>query len=205
MSSEIEYPEQEREFAPYQGETWEQMTDDSVTVAGADLETGDQLIGVPFAIFAATFRPGDFMGQDGIKHDYVSLEVLTGDEAAFKKARKRNRIPADVETEPGEVLVINEAGTGLRRQIVAIMESWGWIQLPEGTAEGKFRESRLDSDYWEWNYSERFAERTGGLRFGPDGLPAPIRTDVRIHAPRGLRVSEYENDYTKSGRTRYFA
>jgi hypothetical protein len=75
--------------------------------------------------------------------------------------------------------VFNDGSTGIRRQVVSYLASKGII--PEGYTE--------TPDEIVWVDSE-------------DEDPM---FEVRYLAPRGLRVSDYQNDYTDEGRTYYLA
>jgi hypothetical protein len=190
-------------FPQYQGETWQELTEAAITTKGADLLSGADLKGVPFVITGVTFRQSDFMNPVTKTNPYyVSLELVTGDESAFAKARKRKRIDETCTVDPGERLVFNEGGTGVYRQIVGLMEGLGWITLPEGPEGGAYGESRLDTTPDQWVFTPAYT----GLetRFTPDGETV-VTAPVRVYCERGIRISEYENDYTKDGKTRYLA
>jgi len=83
---------------------------------------------------------------------------------------------------------------------VQVWESVGWITLPDGPDGGKYGESRLDTPLANWTLN------TGApVEYTVNGEGDPVfSAAVRLLCPRGLKVSEYENDYTKEGRTRYF-
>lgn len=189
---------------PYEGESWETLVGQAHEVFGADLEKGNLLIGVPFVIVRMTFRPGDYMRSDikGKRGDYVSLNVVTGDQASLDKAVRRGRIPVEpCPVDPMEHLLVNEGGTGAYRQSVEYLEATNRIILPEGPQGGSYGECRFDTPVSEWDYPETSRYE---LRFTPDGDHVVI-FDTRLYCPRGMRVSEYENEYTKEGVTRYLA
>jgi hypothetical protein len=175
--------------AKYHGEDW------------ADLEQGQALIGVPMCLIQATFRRGDFADKDGVKGFYVSLDTIVAPEEEIARAVRRKRIPDDaVYVEPGEHLVFNEGGTGVYRQIVAYLESQGRILIKSDLpAEGAYGESRFDITPAGWDVDE-----SADFKVGEDGQLA-LAFSIRLLCPRGLRSSEYENQYTKSGVTRYIA
>ena len=194
-------------WAAYHGESFLQLSESAAVNGGADLVKADSegnhpLIGVPFVIVNAQFRVGAYMSATTKeKGPYVTLEIVTGDEAAFARAIKRGRITADCPIDPEEELVFNEGGTGVYRQIVEAWEKLGWISLPEGPLNGASGDSRLDTPLNDWGY--------------PTGTPVEAHFDnddntvceapTRLLCRRGLRVSKYENDYTKEGNTRYIA
>lgn len=196
--------------APYQGEDWDTLTQESATVFGADLEKGNALIGVPFVIVRITIRLGDYTHKDcGAAHPYASMDVIIAPEPLLEKALRRNRITTEqYETfDPMEHLVFNEAGTGAYRSALAFLESQNVLILPDGPDAGSFGESRYDSlpDAWEFP-TESYSPVASKAQVTRNDKGEPIVFwDCRLRCPRGLRVSEYQNDYTKEGRTRYFA
>jgi hypothetical protein len=203
----LEVPaEHAEDVQPWTGGSWESLTRDADEVLGADLEQGETLIGVPFCIFSATFREGDYKNaKTGVTGWYVSLYTMVAPEDDIARAIRRKRIPEENlpnVPDPDEKLVINEGGTGVYRQIVAYLEEKGFISITSDLPrEGAYGESRYDVLPPEWGYPEN---GTHELRFDPAGLPV-VSFRVRLLCPRGLRGSDYENEYTKTGRTRYIA
>lgn len=187
----------------YHGESWEALTQDAQEVYGADLEKGDTLIGVPFCLVEVTFRPGIVNARTGEIMFYASLDLITAPSEAISRAIRRKRIPeANIgAVEPNEHLVINEGGTGVYRQIVAYLEASGRIQIKsELGREGRFGESRFDISPREWSISPDTAD----FRVDDAGNPT-VAFPVRLLCPRGLRASEYENEFSKAATTRYIA
>ena len=189
------------EWTPYRGESYAELSQTAGVAPGGDLVKGDSLIGVPFVITAMTFRIGDYMSAvTKVRGAYVTVECLTGDMQAFKRAVKRGRlIEEDDVFDPEEEILFNEGGTGAYRQAVQVWEGLGWIKLPEGPDGGPYGESRLDTPLSEWNVTSPAVD----ARFGPEGDPV-YSAPVRLVCPRGLRASDYKNEYTQEGRTRYF-
>lgn len=188
----------------YKGEDWETLTAGAAEVFGADLEHGAQLLGVPQCLIMATFRRGDYTDKFGVKGFYVSLDTIIGPIAEIEKGIKRGRIPADLADYAkdcaGEHLVVNEGGTGIYRQIVAYLEATGRVDLKSDLpAEGAYGESRHDISPAEWTVDD-----TAEFRVGDDGQLA-MAFSIRLLCPRGFRSSEYANEYTKTGVTRYIA
>jgi len=102
------------------------------------------------------------------------------------------------------LLVINDSSTGIRRQLVEYLWAVGAIELPEPIIyKGGLGESSFDLPVSEWPLVHR-----GEIRFDTQGNPI-YEVDFKMHlgknlmAPRGIRISEYHNDYTDEGRTRY--
>jgi hypothetical protein len=186
----------------WQGQTYAELVTMAPVSMGADLEKGAALMGVPFAAIRATFRPGDYIRIDtGDTGDYVSLDIVVGDSAAIALGVRRGRIEPQIAEllVPEERLVFNEAGTGVYRQVVQFLELTGRIQLPSGPLDGPFGRCRFDTPVKEW--------RTDGsceTRVSAAG-ESSVAFDIILVCPRGLRQSEYENEYTKQGVTRYIA
>jgi len=189
---------------PWTGGDWDELAASADQVQGADLEKGSQLVGVPMCLVKAVFRQGDYL-QNGVTGWYVSLETIIGPQAEISRAIRRGRIPenVDLSVEPGERLVFNEGGTGVYRQIVEYLEAKGLIRIDSPLPKtGKWGECRYDILPVEWTLREDIAPEV--LRIGPDGTRT-MDFDIRLLCPRGLRQSEYENEYTKQGVTRYLA
>lgn len=185
----------------YAGESWETMLTQAAEVFGADLEKGRTLIGVPFMGIKITVRPGEIKNAVTKKnHPYASLDLIVAPERELARGVKRGRIAEPVMVDPGEHLVINVAGTGAYRQLVQTLEATGAVTLPEGDDGGKFGESRFDSLASTWTLNPA---STAAITPGKDGGEPTIAFDIRLYCPRGLRASEYENEYTKEGETLY--
>jgi hypothetical protein len=196
------------EIGPYTGEGWDSFQHE---VSGADFTKGDLLVGVPFGLVEIVIRNGDYrhgrFDKEGTlidgtgcgkTHPYAYMRAVIGPENELQKAVARGRLTEEASKliDPGEQLGWIEAGTGVYRNILAYLESQGYIEFPEGPSLGAFGESKYDSLPAQWGFNK------GDLRFGPDGEPV-YTANLRLRFPRGLRVSEYTNDYTKEGRTRY--
>jgi hypothetical protein len=181
---------------------WAEVTRNADTVEGADLEKGANLIGVPFCITKAVFREGDFLNQ-GVTGWYVSLEALIAPAREVARAYQRGRIPEGVSltVEPGESIIFNEGGTGVYRQVVAYLEAKGLITLPDKPEGGSWGESKYDTLPNKWEVSDPIRPSA----VGPDGTWSEIEFPITLLCPRGLRQSEYENEHTKQGVTRYLA
>jgi hypothetical protein len=191
--------------APWTGGDWEDVTDGADEVAGADLEKGQFLIGVPMCLILATFRQGDI--KSNITNElgwYVSLDTIIAPAHEIARAFRRNRIPEENKTslpEPGERLVFNEGGTGVYRQIVNYLEVKGFIRInSDFPAEGPYGKSRHDVLPPEWEIREDL--KASALKIGDDGIPT-VQFNIRLLCPRGLRSSKYENEWTKTAETRY--
>lgn len=201
-------PADDYQVEPYTGtDSWDELTKNAVQIPGADLEIADSLVGIPFVIVRLTFRIGNYERRDdpGEIGDYVSAELITAPEDVIQKRRSRGKIPDTSIAEPASALVVNLAGTGAYRQIVSKLEALRLIILPEGPDGGELGKSRFDTPVRKWqisNYAKiRYTE--------PDeqGVTSyqSAEFDVRIHAPRGFRISEYDNRLSKDISTYYLA
>jgi hypothetical protein len=190
---------------------WESLIETADEILGFDLardETADDLVGVPFAITAVTFRPGVL--REKVRQAYVSCEVRISpklDLRLINSRRESSRLPriSDLDTlafGPDSHVVFNDGSTGIYRQVVKYLATRGYISLKEPVIEaGAYGESSFDSPPSDWENCQR-----GELRFDADAFAhysaslAPV-----LFCPRGLRLSLYENDYTQTGKTRYIA
>lgn len=171
-----------------------QLSEGADEHVGFDLQKDKSpLVGVPFIITSATFRDGVMRGtkSNPIPTNYVSLEIVIGDVAALTKAVKRGRLSANVPFDPNERLVLNDGSTGIYRQIVSYLNSKGIIQVPAGREDGEVGECRYDTYRASWT-----------------GWDANETTDPRFEftylCPRGLRVSEYDSDYSADGASTFY-
>lgn len=168
-------------------------TEDADEVEGYDLIKGNalnSLVGVPFMVVSATFHEG--VQRKGIPYrdDFVSLEVVVAPFEVMKAQKARilgRRVsaqltdPEDI-AKPGERVVINDGSTGIYRQIVQYLSMKGLIELPDGPLEGPKGECVYD------------LPRSGWLDGGDE-----TTFSLRLKCPRGLRYSEYNNEYTTPG------
>jgi hypothetical protein len=199
MSQEVAEVNESTEIGPYRGQSWDVLDAEAFEAEGSDQVKADLLTGFPFIAVHGTLREGDYLHAGcGKNHPYLYLTIVVGPEREIDRAVKRGRIKEEnrEDIDPGEVLGFVEAGTGLYRQILGFLEAQAYVVLPEGLANGPFGESRFDSLPADWDFLK------GEVRFDSEGQPV-WDFDFRLKFPRGLRISEYENEYTKQGKTRY--
>lgn len=179
--------------------TYADLIGDSLTdtIQGAELlsdELFDALVGVPFVITKLVFRQGTSRG--GEMASYVSCEAITGDEKAMKKRRVSLD---DLPFTPGDLVVFNDGSTGIYRQTVGYLWAKGWVTLPEPIIrDGKMGQSTFDLCANKWL-------GTSGVIELNDNGHRDVTFHVRINCPRGIRLSDYQNEFTKDGKTRYLA
>jgi len=159
----------------------------------------DDLIGIPFIVISVIYREGYLNPEHKIKGDYVSLECVTADRETMYSPQTRALMRkvrddqgANLTVYPNEPVVINDGGTGIRRSITEYLTEAGDID-PGGDPSD---ERQFDRPYLMW---ARGAEEAAyGIDHHTDG------TKLRYFAMRGLRRSDYENEYGP-GTTHYFA
>lgn len=155
-------------------------------VAKSNQEMFEKLCGTPFLITRVTFRPSD-MQPKGLSYrpDYVSVEaVIPTADVLLARLKFAGIRVEDLPFQPGQMIIFNDGSTGVRRQIVEYLSEKGVLPEREGPKGGPSGESVYDQ---------------------------PVATDdaeefnVRLACPRGLRRSEYSNDYTSDAATYYLA
>lgn len=179
------------------GDSWNALTEGADQVFGGELEKAESLIGVPFVAVRLTYRRGDFARSDktynGEPGDYVSVDLVTApaDVIAHRISRGKIDVNGPV-ADPGAHLVLNLSGTAAYREFVKILEYKRLIKLPEGPDGGEFGESRFDTPVRLWQI-----HNVARVKYDETGAYASAEFDVRIHAPRGLRVSNFDNRHGK--------
>ena len=181
------------------------MAEEALEVQGYELakdDVADALEGVPFLITKVTFRPGfPDPSNKARKLAFVSCEIVIADEEFLSRRKKSLDGKPFL---PGDHVVLNDGSTGVYRQVVAALETAGYIELPEGPTEGSYPTTRYDTPPGEWTTIHVGTRERGEVGTSTEGFDT-YECDVRILAPRGLRISEYSNDYTADGKTRYLA
>lgn len=177
-------------------EWWDQQAATADVVDGSALITGDaadKLINVPMLITRVIYRDG--IQRHGIhyRNDYVSCEAVVAPAEVLQKKATRGRLDMNlISVEPGESIVFNDGSTGIYRQITAYLEMKGLIKLPDPLVEsGPMGDCSYDLPRSQW-------------KSGADAATAGIILNPPLLCPRGLRYSEYSNDYAPDGaKTRY--
>jgi hypothetical protein len=184
---------------------WNALMAEAVGVGGADLldaELVDYMVKVPHCVVGLDFRQGKKMAN-GHKGAYVSATAVVAPEDVLRKRFKGNDKAAGLESlpfDPEDVVVYNDGGTGLYRQVVKLMHDNGYISLPDPVIEGGTSgESSYDLHPSEWTGID--AKRVRATT-GDDGEFKSLHVNIRISAPRGIRYSEYEGPEGEA-RTRY--
>lgn len=167
---------------------------------GFRLVDKDDLLGVPHIIISATYREG--FPRAGVKGDYLSLEaivasadILTSTPVFSHIASEQPSVSklSDLSVFPNEAVVYNDGSTGVRRQVTQMLASSGMIDPgPRGTDVL----DPADRQIQRWAKGSDIMDNR--IVASPNGDP------LRIRALRGLRVSEYQNEYGDA-RTFYIA
>jgi hypothetical protein len=165
-------------------------------VEGFDLAKDEVLfllVGVPLLITRVVYRVGVQRVNVPWRDDYVSaecrvapLKVITMQMPKIL-ARRGNKFIGDKNAlpDPADQLVINDGSTGFYRQITQYLEAKELIDLGDDfPVEGNKGECRYDLPRSEWLAGAE--EATAGF-------------DISLKCPRGLRYSEYQNDFTAPG------
>lgn len=161
-----------------------------------DVIQKEQLIGIPIKVVSATFQvPAKGNGM-------VSLECYVGSAAAIRKNERRGtlgafaKIDGELVVEPGEMIVINDGSTGIRRQLVEMLQKQGRIDVghEKMTEDGKLGGSRYDLPWCEKKGDKLvpvWKSFNTSIVQGPISVPY---FTVGLILPKGFRPSEYEND-----------
>jgi hypothetical protein len=185
--------------------------------AGATIVSKGWLLGVPHIVTSATFwTPKE--SKQGVRMGMVSLEAVVAGvdilDRQIRLGRVLERLDSDGKSEtrviksvdelgfyPGERIVYNDESTGIRRMVVQWLHKTELITLPKNPPKG-YDGNPLDMPWTMW---DAFAENTTqGELVVPRFTKLKSGNPFLIHAPRGLRVSEYANDFTDEGLTYYF-
>jgi len=165
------------------------------------------LLGVPFNVTAVTFwTPAADKTPSGYRMGYVSCEATIGDIRSLERQIARGRVLERVGNEtriiknvdelafyPGERVVFNDESTGIRRTIVGWLVKYDMVKIPE--SHPQYEGNRLDMPWPLWD-SFRESTPQGEGTIVPRFTRMPSGNPFLIHCLRGLRVSEYSNEYT---------
>lgn len=169
---------------------------DQYRIPGWDLvDNKDLLLGVPFIIVGVTFQmPVADKARFGGFRDYVSCRAVIGDEAALKEADERGWIPGKLAFKPEERVLFNDGSTGIRRDIVRILDSAGLIKVGNEVLEGGG--NRYDLPWTMWDSFSQSAQQ--GENVVPEFTTNHRGNLFALKARRGLRRSDYTNEYGDS-------
>lgn len=172
------------------------------------------LVGVPFRIFQLTFRAG--LQAKGIawRNDYVSAELRVAPAVIIARqidrilSRRTGKLITDPRAiaAPGEQLGVNNGSTGLYRQCVQYLEAKELIIVPTDLpATGPKNECRYDLPASMFDITDEAVTKGANVRFDGEGAQVTTFPGLALNCLRGLRYSDYENEYTDEGLTWYIA
>ncbi len=188
------------------------LIDGATVIQTAALEQDKMaLIGVPMVITRVTYRPKPAKMERG----YVSIEAVIGDVLHIEQAIRRGWMPGverfdQFAFSPEELIVFNDGGTGIRRQLTMLLQSAGVLDI--GTYDASLPVSGVhpafDRDWSEWETFKTYALQNSGAT-DADGnaikIEVPDFGGLKIFARRGLRVSEYTADGIGDATTFYLS
>jgi hypothetical protein len=191
-----------------------------LTFPGANMIPKLHLLGIPFVIVGLRFQ--DVMRTERGWRDYVTIDAFVTEEDIVRDALDKGRIlkspgrDAEVHTrmedlpvKPEERILINDGSTGVRRQIVDLLERLGLVDVghhdeqANGTLEGV--KHRHDLAWSEWADPALAADQVASSWVSANGteIPAfrsfPDGRPLIVGAARGLTGSVYPNDMAPSG------
>lgn len=151
----------------------------------------DDLIGVPHVIVGLTYREGYLNPETKQYGDYVSVEAVVASTDVLESVPVKYQLPKELKVFGNETVIYNDGSTGIRRSLTELLHQTGIIDV--GASKGD--ENLFDKPYQRW---------ASGSEKATDGIVADAQGNkFRYAALRGLRLSEYENEYGP-GRTFYF-
>lgn len=162
----------------------------------------DLLIGVPHVVVGVTFqmpvkdkaREANNMGGE---RDYVTLRALVADDVFLREAEERQWIPGGkCAFREQELICYNDGSTGIRRDIVRILDSVGLISIGHEN-----HPNRLDLPWTMWDSFSQSAVQ--GENIVPEFTTSHTGSMFVLKVGRGLRKSQYSNDYAEDAVTYY--
>lgn len=177
------------------------LIDGATVIRTAALEQDKMsLVGVPMVITRVTYRPKAAKTERG----FVSVEAVIADVPHITQAIRRGWIPGverfdQFHFTPEELVVFNDGSTGIRRQLTLMLDSAGSLNIGD-RVEGM--NSEFDRDWSEWDSYTSYSTQ----KITEDQhIEIPDFKDLRIFAPRGLRVSNYTADGIGDATTFYLS
>jgi hypothetical protein len=138
------------------------------------------LLGVPFVVTRAIYRPG--FPRRGSEGDYVSVEAVVADRQVLET---RPYTTENLKVYPNEPVVFNDSGTGIRRELTQLFEKYSLINVGPKTNKN---ENPLDRQFQLWESGADQAQT------GFTGDDVGNKHAIYL-ALRGLRKSEYDSPY----------
>lgn len=223
MASEVATREQAKAIRRQaELDAWSAALEEADAVVTPDLVSGNAakkaLCGIPFLITRLEFRQGvkrlkgDLMLTKEREYNaYVTVTASIAPATAIRM-EKVNMLRDQNDLDPltdlsalpfdiGGEVVINDGSTGIYRQCVEYLEGKALITLGELGVRGKAGrgESVFDQAPYEWGS----ADGASSSQFSETGF---LECDFRVSvaARKGLRPSDYQNDYNPDGSTTFY-
>lgn len=166
---------------------------------GFNVVAKSDMLGVPHIITGVRFQhPSKGRGELENRRGFVTVECTVADTRTLEKEISRGRIPGvgdmiALPFDPEERLVYNDGGTGIRRQLVKMLDAFGVITV--GNTDDP---RRFDLAYTAWESCDQMVE-SGELDGEAIYVPYITRnhkgTQLVIKVQRGLYASDFSNEY----------
>lgn len=185
--------------------------DNMFSIDGVSLVDKNDLLGVPHVITALTFqRPKAAKKGEDVQRGFVSVEATVAGEDVLRRVVARKLCPNidsvdSLLVDPNERIVYNDGSTGIRRQLVKLLHSFGIVNVGAAIAT----DAGFDEPYMGWvDIPDQHWTQQGTDDDGVAITVPRIETNhngepLRIHVRRGLYVSVYNNDYADDAKTYY--
>lgn len=177
------------------------------SIPGTELVDKPDLLGIPFIITKLTFQPvAEPTAKVKNPTSFVSIEATVADEARLMLQIQRRKVPNvdnidQLMFEPGARIVFNDGSTGVYRQLVTLLATYGIITLPDaGSKEAEYGDitNVYDLPWTKWISCSQMDT------LKEDGEARPVITNnqngdpFRLVCRRGLYVSTYTNEFGES-------
>lgn len=159
------------------------------------------LEGVPHVITRVTFWVSDIKDKD-----FVSLQAVVAPDRFIRRQLDRNKIRelddnGRPKVDPEEAIVYSDGSTGIRRQIVSLLETFKLIEIKSDLPpNGKLGESRYDLNFTHWEFEQATEQ---GDTIVPDFTKMHNGSPLRINVKGGLMSSKGDN-HTEEGKPTYY-
>jgi len=190
----------------------------AIEFPGANIVPKLHMLGIPFIIAGVRFQDTMVTSVEGRNRDFVSLAafVQTADivQDAIDKGRVMKSAGRDAEcytsiedlpVRPEERIIINDGSTGVRRQIVGLLQRLQLIEVGDREDRLNGRKDIHDLAWDEWEnpfLAEDYVPSSWTNAVGHKIPEFPSFIDGRpfiVRADRGLTASVYPNELAPSG------
>lgn len=189
----------------------------AITFPGADIVPKLHLLGIPLVIVGVRFQA--VMRTERGWRDFLTLDTFIADRQTIQEQIDKGRVMKsvgrdaeahtnidDLPVKPTQRILINDGSTGVRRQVVSLLDSLGLIRVGhEDEYTGRDANRRFDLAWTQWEDAFPARDIVGTSWFNAEDTEIPdfrSFSDGRpliVGAPRGLTGSTYPNEYAPSG------